>query len=121
MSLFGGWKEKAATRRRYGSGSYVAGLFVTGSSTDVAMTLSSHPPRGADLQILDEGQRTSEALTIYSSTALRSAIQGATPTKGDEVVIGSTVYQVAHVWDRDDSEPLDHYKALIVKRQEADS
>ena len=121
MSLFGGWKTITGTRRRYSAGSYSAGVFVTGSSTDSAMTLSKHPPRGEALQILDEGQRSSEAWTVYTSTALRTAIQGATPTQGDEVVIGSTVYQVAHTWDRDDGDPLDHYKALMIKRQEGET
>lgn len=87
------------TLRRFAPGSYVAGKYVPGASSDAPIAAVHQPVSSRDLRDLPEGQRVDALRSIWS----RSEILGADERTGrlpDELVIEGETYRVIRAWHR---------------------
>ena len=95
-------------------GGYVDGLWVDSGETPIAITASVQPATGKDMQNLPEGRRNGAVFAVYTSTEIKTAEQGPSPTKADQLVIGGVRYEALHVepWQNN---VIPHYRALFAR------
>jgi hypothetical protein len=106
----------AYTVRRRNPGSYVDGDWVpSGTYTDYEMIASIQPINGRELEILPEGQRTKEAVRIYTKFGLQQAVEQQN-VKGDLVSYRGRQYEVHKVepWEIASWDDLVHFKAIAL-------
>lgn len=101
--------------RRRDPGSYVDGNWVpAGSYTDFDIVASIQPIKGRELELLPMGQRTTEAVTIYTKSGLRPTIEKQ-DVKGDLVSYKGRQYEVHKVEEWEFSwDGLAHFKAIAL-------
>jgi len=86
--------DKDVTRRRFGAGSYDAnGRYVEPSYSDTTIRASVQPLRGDELLRLPEGQRQTKNVKLYTPSDLR-VVDDETKTKSDQIIDGTTTYEV---------------------------
>ena len=108
--------DRAHTRRRYVSDTYVAGRVVAGAATDTTFLGSVQPLKERERQVLPEGARMADSRKVYCDIGtLRTEDQHA-GTTADDVLIDGYRYTVVHV---DSShELIPHDRAYLVRVQE---
>lgn len=108
--------SRSLTRRVFAAGSRGSdGRWVEGSPTDTTITGSLQPLSGDELQTLSEGERQKKSRKVYTTSAL-SAGSITTGVRADQIVDGSTVWDVRSVELQ--TEVLGHYKAILLAPQE---
>jgi hypothetical protein len=78
-----------------GSWSQTTGEYTAGATTLSTIEAVIVPASGRQLQRLPEAQRSTEAIAIYTATALRTAEASGAP--GDRVTYGGRVFEVQSV------------------------
>lgn len=101
------------TVTRYGAGSYVNGLYVSGSTTTFSAVISIQPLKGSELLNLTEAQRTRRWVKGYSDVQLLTARQSPNE-RADEIPYDGKIFQVqgSEVWVGD----LSHWKVLLAEK-----
>jgi hypothetical protein len=84
------------TVTRMAADSYVDGLKVDGSTSTFTIRAGVQPATSQEIQMLPEGARTEETLTVYTSTALKTGGEGAA-TERDRISIDGGVWDVKAV------------------------
>lgn len=105
--------------RQKNEGSYINGRWQPTSKLETFEIVASiQPIDGNQLQLLPEGERTSEMRNLYTATKLNTANEDKT-INADIILIGSDYWEVQKVetWSPN---LLNHFKCLIVRinRQE---
>lgn len=93
------------------------GILVPSPTTDEPFTGAIQPLSGDDREVLPEGVRTSSSHVCYTRLPHTLSVGNTSDkTRADQVVDGSTVYQVTHVdtW----TELIPHDRAYLSKLQE---
>ena len=104
---------KPLTITRYGTGSYDAnGEWVIGSSSQLVINACVQPADDKDKEILDEGERTKQAIKIYADDILLTANED-TKKKADIVTFNLENYEVQKV--RNYGVGILYYKAIAVR------
>lgn len=105
--------RKARTLFRL-AGGFVDGTWVVSGETEIAITASIQPATGQDMQNVEEGRRAGGVFAVFTDTAIQTAVQGASPTKADQLEIGGIRHEAVHVepWDND---VINHHKALFAR------
>ena len=106
------------TLTRYAAGSYVGGRWVEGASSSVTITACVQPATPRDLLRLEEGDRTSEAIAVWSPDAMQSLNETA-GTQPDRISYDGKTWLVKIVEWWDPTPQLTHYRALAVREQKA--
>lgn len=111
--------KQTATRFRYGQETRDpdTGRTITPASTESSIRGSFQPLDGKEREALPEGVRQSETIKMYTKSDLRTADQHE-GTPADEIEYDGrrfVVYQ-ADKWPK----LLSHYKALLIRKQEAE-
>lgn len=101
------------TVTRYGTGAYVNGLYVPGSTSTFQAMMSIQPVKGPELLKLQEGERTRNFMKGYSDTQLFTARQSPS-AKADRVTFQGIVFevQISDPWNPTD---FDHWKVLLAE------
>ena len=109
--------DRALVRRRFAAGTYTAGRYAAGSSTDTPFTGSLQPLKGEEREVLPEGVRVTDSRKIYTDPGvLRTDGQPGDPP-ADHVIVDGVAYVVVHV---DDPHPLiEHDRVYITRVQES--
>lgn len=97
----------SVTRRRYGEQTIdpTQGLVIPGATTDLVFSAQVTPATGKDLQRLPEGQRTTRAIRVLTTTSLETATSDPSSTssrrRADLVLYQGGQFEVQHVarWD----------------------
>ena len=111
--------QEAVTLRTFAVGSRgTDGRFTAGALTDTTIQASVQPVNGQELQTLPEGDRQRDWLKVYTLATLKTNNQH-TQIPADRIVIDTIVYEVRQVWPWRTRAPLPHFKAFIVRLQEA--
>jgi len=91
--------DKDVTRRRWGAGSYDAdGYYQEPSYSDSTIRASVQPLRGNELLRLPEGQRQLKNIKLCTPSDLR-VVDDNTKTKADQIIDGSTTYEITTAED----------------------
>lgn len=103
------------TVERQQPGSRVDGAWQPGAVTTLLVRASVQHAGFKDLQLLPEGQRTTEAIRLYAESELRTVDETA-GAAADVVLWNGKHYAVEHVqsWTLGG---LSHWKAIAVKRE----
>lgn len=97
---------------RYGGGSWADGRWVNEQPTAVALTAHVQPMGQEAKQILPEGDRTRDGITVWSTTAIRP-VQRSEGKPGDVVLWGGKSYEVVALTDW--SSQGDYWEAGCIK------
>ncbi len=100
------------TLRQFAAGTYTAGRWVPGASTDSTIVASVQPAKPAELQHLPEGDRTRGAVKFYTESTLQAGdeSQGLQP---DEITWDGEQWEVLHVWPWVPG--ITHHKGLALR------
>jgi hypothetical protein len=104
---------QSVTRKRYGVGSYVGGVWVQPTPVVMAIRASVQPATGEDLVSLPEGRRERETFKIYTVTDLRSGDEPL-QIKADVLTLYGSEFEVQQV-QRHYGLGYNHFKALVTK------
>jgi hypothetical protein len=104
----------SATLRRYAAGSYVAGRWVDGATTDSTIVASIQPVSPNDEKWLPEGARLIDSIVVFSNSEIL-ALDEKTQTTADRILLGGQWY-VVHAVDRYDV-GMTHYRGLATRVQ----
>src|SRR5690606_33539045 len=96
-------------------GTTVDGDYIEPPPTETSgVQASVQPSSGEDLELLEEGARSRDAITIWTPHALRTALQSQHPA--DRVVYQGQTFEVMHVRDWD---AVAGYRKAVAVRVEA--
>lgn len=115
-------KKVSLTIHRRDKGSYVAGEWVEGSTTDIVINANVQPLKDHELMQLPESERTKEWLKVYSDSEIRGEIEGSTGWDSDEfewdsMEDGKTyTFKVMKV-RRYKMSILDHWRGLAARKE----
>ena len=108
--------SRSLVRRSYAAGSRGSdGRWTDGATTTTTISGSLQPLSGDELQTLSEGERQRRSRKVYTTSAMFAG-DVATGRRADQVVDGSTVWDVRSVERQ--TEVLGHYKAILLAPQE---
>lgn len=105
--------RKTFTITRHDAGSYVEGVWVEGSESDIDIQASAQPLRPDEVQLLPEARRNEQAFKIYTDAPLQIAEPGDS-TNSDKITIDGEVFELISVAPNQ-SDVINHYKAIAVK------
>ena len=96
-------------------GAYVAGVWVKSGETEIAITASTQPATGKDMDNAPEGKRQSDVVVIFTDTAIQTVVHGDSGTQPDQIEIASVRYEAVHVepWQNN---VINHYRALFARK-----
>lgn len=95
--------------KRKAAGSYVNGRWVDGAAqTDIIIKAVIQPSNPQDLQVLPEGERRKQIVSIWTGTELKAAGDDDNIVS-DVIEDGSRKYKVMHIFDRQEN---GYHKAL---------
>lgn len=106
---FDGWLQVLTGTRN--PGSYVSGRWVTGATTPLSFPGVVQNATPEDLKVLDEGDRSEEAIKIHTQFKLVPMIKGT--TTGDLISYDSNSWLIYNVADRKIG---GYYKAIGIKQ-----
>lgn len=106
---FDGWLQTVTGSRT--TGGYVAGRWVAGTATSLSISGVVQNATPDDLKVLEEGQRTEEAIKVHTKEQLipQDDIAGIT---GDKISYKSRTWLVYNVADRKIG---GYYKAIAIR------
>lgn len=90
-------KTVPITVLRKTQGTYVNGLFVEGTETQVARDVNIQPFKPSEIMMMPESERTKEWYKVYCSSDLRTVQEGASGWDADEFVWQGHRYRVMKV------------------------
>jgi hypothetical protein len=106
---------RAVTRRRYAAETFDSNGRPVRTSTDATIRASVQPASDDDMRTLPEGERSRQAVKLFTTSELKVASQH-DGTAADRVVVDAVVYEVRAVQRWRDLMP--HYEAVAVRLQE---
>lgn len=102
--------------RRFG-GSYVNGNWVKATPTTITITANIQPVmKSTDTMLLPEGDRSKEAIKVYTTTPLYQRKEGANPIDGDIISWDGKSFEVIKVISYKMG-ILDHHKAMCIRKE----
>ena len=112
-----------ATRRRTAPGSYVAGVWTPGASTDTQIQVNIQPLRGHELFVMPEADRSKEWVKLYTTADIRGISEGtlsnaSTPANPDLILWDGRVFEVSKV-STYKMGVLNHTKAIAARIPES--
>lgn len=107
-------KKIPLTLIRSNAGSYVDGVWVEGTETNVEIQVNIQPLKEAELLILPEADRSRQWWKVYSASEIRMDKQGTSGWAADEFVYQGDRYKVMKV-ENTSMGTLNHYKALVAR------
>lgn len=113
MSLIDSFKTDDVTVTTFGKGNYEKGVFKQGDKHTSTVKAVVIPIRGRELLKLSEGQRSKEAITVYTKDKLCS-IDDRNAKRPDHLEWRGHIFQVQMVEDRTETD-INHYKTVAVK------
>lgn len=110
---------ETVTRRRYATGSFTAGRWVNGASSDTSISMSVQPLTDRELQTLPEGERTSENLKGYTTADVRTGDEESSPVVvADRIQVRGAWFEVRQVEEQ--RAVLPHKKVRLLRLLETD-
>jgi len=100
--------------RTFGVGDWVDGLFVNGAITDVSIDAVVQPLIGEELQQFFGGERTKEAVKIWTTVKLSTANEK-TQVSADQLTIGAQIFEIQEVRVWKHGNDLPHYESIAVR------
>lgn len=108
-------KPKALDILRYGSGSYVKGRWIAGTTTTVHIKALITPViKQAQLMLLPEVARDKRVLRLYSNTPLLT-FEGKQHEQSDEFIYNSEKFRIVKLGDWTDVNGFTGYEAYAYK------
>lgn len=101
------------TVKRYAAGEYIDGHYMPGAESLIEIIASIQPASPYEILQLPEGQRTKEAIKVYTTTGLRQTIE-AQEVKGDRIAYKGRLYEVQKVSTWESFTDIPHFKAMAV-------
>jgi len=100
-----------ATLTQFAVGTYdTAGIWIPGTETDTPITVTyTQPVKMDELQILEDGERISDYVKIYTDQVIQGRVGAA---DSDQITILGQMYKVTQVEDR----PIGVFRKVIMKR-----
>lgn len=107
-------KTVPITVYRKTQGSYVNGIFVPGTETQITRNVNIQPVKPSEIMMMPESERTKEWYKIYCAEDLRTLQEGASGWSADEFIWQGYRYRVmkVSVWNMG---TLNHYKAWAAR------
>jgi len=99
--------------KRFAPGEYIDGHYIAGAESTFEIVASIQPLGAYEMLQLPEGQRTKEAVKIYTTSPLRQTIESQ-QVKGDRVAYKSRLYEVQKVSTWETFTDIPHFKAVAV-------
>lgn len=112
MSLLG---QRPVTRRRFAAGSY-SGDYVSGAPTEAVVQASVQELSFAELQQLEEGERTMDPIVLLTEVADWRTSEADGETEADQVDVDGLTYKVLKVASRHSLIP--HFQVTALRLQE---
>lgn len=108
-------KVNVTVTRREG-GQYVKGVWQANSPVSLIISASIQPvAKSTDTLMMLEGDRSKEAIKIYTTSKLLARVEGSSPVEGDLISWDGKVYEVMKVVEYKMG-ILNHTKAIAVKK-----
>lgn len=99
---------------RKNAGSYVNGIWVEGTETEIAITASVQPTSGEEMLSLPEGRRNRKTYSLFTSTPIEVIHGLNNSTNPDQIEIYGERYEVIQVNVWQNNPPIfgivNHYK-----------
>jgi hypothetical protein len=98
-------------------GEYIAGEYEEGPPEEIAISASVQPLRMSEQQSLPDGQRTGEAVKIYSDERLYPALQegdGQTARRADRLIYDRREWEIV-ACSQYQSGVINHYKSYAIR------
>jgi hypothetical protein len=103
--------------KRSEGGSRVKGVWVNNAPTTISIEANIQPVlKGTDTLLVPEGDRSKEIIKIYTTTLLKSRVEGTTSNQGDVVEWDGKHFEVMKVIEYQMG-VLNHVKAIAVRRE----
>lgn len=109
---------ESVTLTRYVAGVYTAGRWVEGAGSSVTITGCVQPATSEDLKKLNEGDRTTESIVIWSPDEIRTVDEVAN-TRADRVLYNGQYWLVQRVERFGITPQMSHYSAICLREQKA--
>lgn len=109
-------KKIPLTLIRSTAGSYVDGVWVEGTETNVTIDVNIQPLKPSELLILPEADRSRQWWKMYSASEIRMDKQGTSGWAADEFVYQGDRYKVMKV-ENYAMGILNHYRALAARME----
>lgn len=106
---FEGWLEPLTILRK--DGSYVDGIWVDGVETPIIINAVIQNANPDDLIVLPEGERTTEAVKIHTTSAVRTVIE-TSESEADEFVYDGLRWRIYNLANRKIG---NYYKAIAIR------
>jgi len=111
QAAFQVFRKDVAVQRR-GEGEYVKGDWIeTSTPIEFIIQSSVRPSKGEDLVMVPEGRYTTDQVTMYTDTLLKTAETSHQP---DLVHVHDGWYEVVKLY-RSQSDIINHYKVIAAK------
>lgn len=101
------------TVKRFDPGEYIDGHYIEGVESLFEIIASIQPLSSYEMLQLPEGQRTKEAVKVYTPTGLRQTIESQ-QVKGDRISYKGRLYEVQKVSTWETFTDIPHFKAVAV-------
>lgn len=101
------------TVKRFAPGEYIDGHYMPGEESIFEIVASVQPLSPYEILQLPEGQRTKEAVKIYTTAGLRQTIESQ-KVKGDRISYKGRLYEVQKVSTWEMFTDIPHFKAIAV-------
>lgn len=103
--------------KRSEGGSRTKGVWTNAAQTTITISANIQPVlKGTDTLLVPEGDRSKEIIKIYTTTLLKSRVEGTTSNQGDIVEWDGKQFEVMKVIQYQMG-VLDHVKAIAVRRE----